>query len=92
MQRFFLHLVYDDRIIEDPEGSDLTDLDAASAEAQIVIRELAANHLMSGKAFFLKSIEIRTQDDSVLANVSVCEAIWDVMAPSLPKSTSDGVL
>lgn len=83
MQKFFFHLIYDDRIIEDPEGSELAHLDAASAEAQAIIRELAANHLMSGKAFFLKGIEIRTQEDSVLANVSVCEAIRDVMAPRL---------
>ena len=81
MQKFFFHLVYDGRTIKDPEGSDLADLGAASAEARTIIRELAADHLMSGRAFYLKGIEIRTQDDSMLTNVSVCEAIRDVMAP-----------
>lgn len=91
MQRFFFHLVYDGRTLEDPEGSDLVDLDAASAEAQAVIRELAADHLMLGEPFFLKGIEIRSQDDSILTNVSVYEAIRNVMAPSLwSQNTSDG--
>jgi hypothetical protein len=83
MQTFFFHLVYDSGTIKDPEGSSLSDLETASVEACTIIRELAAAHLMSGKPFLLQCVHICTRDDRILANVSVSEAIRDVMSPNL---------
>ncbi|WP_410217134.1 DUF6894 family protein [Paracoccus sp. (in: a-proteobacteria)] len=80
MQKLFFHLVYDGRTIEDPEGSDFSDLATAHAEARAGIRDLAAEHLTAGKPFRLKHVRISTCTNQAVAEVSAAEAVRQVIA------------
>lgn len=83
MQTYFFHIVYDNGRIEDPEGSDFPDLEAACAEAKAIIRDLAAEHLTMGKPFALKCVRIGSQSGRVLREVSAAQGISDIIPPSL---------
>ncbi|MCJ2010772.1 DUF6894 family protein [Methylobacterium sp. J-092] len=49
MPRFYLHLRDGDDIIEDPDGSDLVDVEAAKEEARASARYLLADRVRQGK-------------------------------------------
>ncbi len=49
MPRFFFHARDGDQRIDDPEGTDLPDLDAARAEAVVGAREIAAERIKRGE-------------------------------------------
>jgi hypothetical protein len=46
--RFHLHLVTKGAVVEDPDGTDLPDLDAAMQEAEGALREIVAAAIKSG--------------------------------------------
>ena len=81
--KFFFHLVYDGRTTEDPEGSDLPDLETACAEAKAIIRDFAAEHLTMGSPFRLKGVRIGSQAGHVLAEVSAAEGISEIIPAGL---------
>lgn len=49
MPNFYLHLEYDGRVVEDPDGSELPDLDAVRAEALAAARDLWAAAITRGE-------------------------------------------
>lgn len=49
MQRYVLHLNHVDGLIVDEEGSEHHNLDAARQEADVGIREIAAEYLRMGR-------------------------------------------
>jgi hypothetical protein len=69
MPRFFMHVREADELIEDLDGSDLPDLEAARSEATAAAREIAAEHLKAGKALGVRRIEIRDDAGRMLATV-----------------------
>ena len=69
MPRFFLHIREAERLVEDPDGSDLPDLDAARAEAAAAAREIAAERLRAGKGLDARRFEIRDEAGRLLATV-----------------------
>ena len=69
MPRFFLHIRDADGLFEDPEGSDLPDLDAARSEAEAAAREIAAEALRAGKPADGRRFEIADGAGRVLAIV-----------------------
>jgi hypothetical protein len=50
MPLFYFHLQEDDKLIEDPEGTDLPDPDAARQEAILAARDILSNAIRDGKA------------------------------------------
>ena len=81
MQMFFFHMLYNETIVRDPEGSPFCGLAAASAEAFKIIRELAADRLMSGTPFLLTSINICADGDQLLASVTAQEGLREILCP-----------
>lgn len=92
MPRFFFHLDYPLDRISDPEGSDCVDLEAARIEARAIIRELLANCLIQDRLFRLVGIAIADEAEDVLARVTVCEAINEILplARKLPVTSGSG--
>ena len=69
MPRFFMHNRQAERLIEDPDGSNLPDLDAAREEAAVAAREIAAERLRAGKGLDARRFEIRDEAGRLLATV-----------------------
>lgn len=81
MQRYFFHLNYLRSYVEDPEGTQLPDLEAAKSEARSVIRDLAADDLRRGQRFELWSIRITSEANELLSEVLVPDAINEIFPP-----------
>ena len=69
MPRFFMHNREAERLIEDPDGSDLPDLDAAREEAAVAAREIAAERLRAGEPLDARRFEIHDEAGRLLATV-----------------------
>jgi len=66
MPRYFFHIRSSDGIIEDPDGSDLPDLDAARREAELSARDLLADLLRQGVALDGQAFEITDEMGQIL--------------------------
>ena len=75
MTRFHLHIRDGDEFIEDPDGSDLPDLDAARAEAVQGAREILAQKVKAGEVVDGQRIEITDDAGTLLATVPFKDAI-----------------
>ena len=75
MPRFYFNIRDGDALIEDPDGSDLRDLDVARAEALAAAREILANRLRSNQILDGQRIEITDATGEVLATVSLKDVI-----------------
>ena len=71
MPRFYFNIRDGDALIEDPDGSDLRDLDVARAEALAAAREILANRLRSNQILDGQRIEITDATGDLLATVSL---------------------
>jgi hypothetical protein len=69
MPRFFFHARQDDGLVEDPDGIELPDLEAARAEAAHAVPEIVAERLKAGQALDFRQIEICDAAGQVLATV-----------------------
>jgi 1-acyl-sn-glycerol-3-phosphate acyltransferase len=49
MARFYFHLRDGDKLVLDPEGTDLPDLDAAKREALLAARDILSDAIKAGK-------------------------------------------
>jgi hypothetical protein len=72
--RFYFHLQDGDRVLQDPEGTDLPDVEAARQEAILAARELLIDAIKAGmkkvpKALLIADEEGRTLDVLPLASV-----------------------
>jgi hypothetical protein len=74
MPRFYFHVRDGDRLIADPDGGELPDLDAARAVAAAALRRAAAAAHGAAKAASGRRFEIADRAGRVLATV----ALWDV--------------
>ena len=68
--RFYFHIRDGDRLLEDPAGSDLPDLQAARASAVVAIRDAVAEQIRTGRAVGGRSFEIADEAGRVLATVT----------------------
>ncbi|MEE7456101.1 hypothetical protein MPAR168_18550 [Methylorubrum populi] len=66
MARFFLHLRDGTELIEDPDGSELPDLNAARAEARDAARDIMAGMVRAGELLDGQQIEIRDAAGALL--------------------------
>ena len=67
--RFFLHIRSGEELIEDPDVSELRDLDEARAEAIAGARDLLAEQLRLGKPLDGQRIEIYDEAGQLLATI-----------------------
>ncbi|CAA9262451.1 MAG: hypothetical protein AVDCRST_MAG27-2591 [uncultured Craurococcus sp.] len=58
MPRFFFHMRDEDWLVEDPEGSELPDLEAARAKAAEVALDYLVGRLRAGEALDFERVEI----------------------------------
>jgi hypothetical protein len=77
MTQFFFHARYGGTLIEDPEGAEWPDLDAARAEAIASARALAADDLRSNRPARNIQIEITDTTGQRLSKVSVRDVATD---------------
>lgn len=71
MPRYFFHVRDEDRLIEDQDGSELPDLEAARTEAAAAAREILAEQIRTGKEMSGRSFEITDDTGKVLATVTL---------------------
>lgn len=65
--RFFFHLRNGDQLIEDPDGTELPDLEAALTDARVSARHLLADKLRAGAVLNGQRFEITDEAGRVLA-------------------------
>ena len=72
---FFFHMRDEDWLVEDPEGSELPDLDAARAKAAAVACDYLAERLAAGEALNFQRVEIWDDGGRMLQTVPFPEAL-----------------
>ncbi|MCJ2106705.1 hypothetical protein MKK70_15225 [Methylobacterium sp. E-041] len=75
MPRFYLHLRDGDDLVEDPDGSDLPNVEAAKEEARASARYLLAERLREGKLIDGQRFEIVDEVENLCAVVGLREVI-----------------
>jgi hypothetical protein len=75
MPRFFFHACSPGGRIEDPEGSDFTNLDAARADAVAAAREVLAEKIKAGEDARDWRLEITDEAGVLLATVRFGDAV-----------------
>jgi hypothetical protein len=75
MPKFYFHIVDGTELIEDPDGSELADLETARAEALQSARHLLADKVRAGQVVDGQRFEIRDADGHLLATVPFRDAI-----------------
>lgn len=75
MPRFFLHIRDGATLIEDFEGSDLPNVEAACREAIEAAREILASKLLAGAVVDGQTFEITDESGVIRATLSLKDAI-----------------
>lgn len=75
MARFFLHLRDGTELMEDPDGSELPDLNAARAEARDAARDIMAGMVRAGELLDGQQIEIRDAAGALLEIVRLKDVL-----------------
>jgi hypothetical protein len=83
METYFFHLDFVDKLVPDQEGTSLTDVETAKAEARQIIRDLAADHLRGLRPLLLWKVCICNDRDELLAEVHTSEALHEVIPVKL---------
>ncbi|GGD11032.1 DUF6894 family protein [Aureimonas glaciei] len=73
--RYFLHMRRGEELIQDPDGTELPDLDAVMAEAIQGARQILAENVMSGSVVTGRKFEICDEQGKVLLVVPFSEAV-----------------
>ncbi len=83
MTTFYFHLRYSDGLVEDPDGSELADLEAAIEEAKASARALVAERIGENKLLQPTTIEITDEKGNVLHTVTFREVLEEALEPLL---------
>ena len=75
MTRFFFHIRDGSVFIEDPDGTELDDLDAARDEALASARDLVAARVKAGLVVDGRHFEITNEAGEILADVPLTSAL-----------------
>jgi hypothetical protein len=66
MGRFYFHIQDSDQLLQDPEGTDLPDVDAARQEAILAAREILIEAIKMGKTQVPKAVVIADEEGRTL--------------------------
>jgi hypothetical protein len=87
MQHYFLDVLTGSQVLEDPDGQDFLDLDAAVTEAAASARDLVAYGLMQNQDVSGRSFLIRDENEQTVATVPFRDALPGMLRGSLlPRS------
>ena len=75
MTKYFFHKRDGSELVEDEEGTDLPDLEAARNEAILAAREMMAEMVLEGKVVDGQQFEITSEDGSIADIVTFKSAI-----------------
>jgi hypothetical protein len=75
MPSFFLDVLNGSEVLEDPEGQDFADLDAAITEAVASARDLVAHAIMQNEDVSGRSFLIRAENEQTVATVPFRSAL-----------------
>ena len=75
MPRFYFHTVHDSKRVADDEGGVFNNLEDATQEALLSLREILADDLKRGRAVRQTSIEIAGEDGHLLAQIPYTVAL-----------------
>ena len=75
MPRFYFHQNVRDGFLEDPDGSDLPDIEAARQEALVGARELWASAIRDGRDLLGGSFVIADENGTVLLTIPFDDAL-----------------
>ena len=95
MSHFYFHIYEHGTLIWDEEGSECPDLDAAKREAMASATDLARQALARGEPADGLCVEIRDEDDRILAGLTIREVLAHPRHPSFAPScglTGSGLL
>ena len=92
MERFYFHLHYATGDVEDREGTDLPDLQAAEREAEGAIRDLAADVFRGSDTFKLLGIRITDAAENLLCVKLSRETLENAVSPDVLSLGSGHVL
>ncbi len=66
MGRFYFHIQDGGQLLQDPEGTDLPDVDAARQEAILAAREILIGAIKMGKTLVPKAVVIADEEGRTL--------------------------
>src|SRR3982751_5000223 len=75
MQHFFLDVLNGSQVLEDPDGQNFLDLDAAITEAAASARDLVAYGLLQNQDVSDRSFLIRDENEQTVATVPFRDAL-----------------
>lgn len=75
MPRFYLHLRFGPDFVEDDEGYDLADVEAARAEAVAGVRSIISDEVRTGRINLAACIDIADASGSVLTTLRFRDAV-----------------
>ena len=75
MQLFFLDILTGSQVLEDPDGQDFLDLDAAITEAAASARDLVAYGITQNQDVSDRSFLIRDENEQTVATVPFRDAL-----------------
>jgi|EndMetStandDraft_4_1072995.scaffolds.fasta_scaffold221277_2 hypothetical protein len=75
MPRFFFYIIDGEETLEDPDGTELADLEAARLDALQSARHLLAEKVKNGEVVDGQKFEIRDGDGNLLAIVPFRDAL-----------------
>lgn len=81
MTTFYLHLRRSDGLVEDPDGSELADLEAALEEAKAGVRALVAESIRENKLLQPTTVEITDDKGNLLDTVTFREVLEEALNP-----------
>jgi len=86
MSRYYFHIYEHGTLIWDEEGSECPDLEAAKREAMASANDLARQALARGEPADGLCVEIRDDDDRILAGLTIREILAHPRHPSFAPS------
>ena len=86
MSHYYFHVYEHGTLIWDEEGSECLDLDAAKREAMASATDLARQALARGDPSDGLCVEIRDEDDRILAGLTIREVLAHPRHPSFTAS------
>jgi hypothetical protein len=89
MPLFYFNIRTDGVLVEDAEGGDYADFDAAKLDAEESLRVLAADQLKSQPQIKVRSIEVCDADRKMLEVVSLPEILKKVIPPQVLNELKD---
>lgn len=86
MSRYYFHIYERGALIRDEEGSECPDLEAAKREAMASAADLARQALARGEPADGLCVEIRDEEDRILAGLTIREVLAHPRHPNFAPS------